>query len=166
MAETNVCVIQSSMLLTVGLAQPLSRTARPDSDHESQYVSACGLLVLKDLWNLKSCQGKYPSQTAEMPLTRWLRCSIFRTLFHIIKHFLDPVTRQKLIFLDDTDDEKMKQKLTSYIAAEHLTAALSCRNANAPFDIDKYESRMADMQQRKPIANGRTGEDLFNRGQM
>ena len=88
------------------------------------------------------------------PLTSWSWCSIFRTLFHIIKHFLDPVTRQKLIFLDDTDDEKMRQRLTTYIAEEHLNAALSCRNANAPFDIDKYESRMAHMQQSKPVANG------------
>lgn len=76
----------------------------------------------------------------------WLSCSIFQTLYYVVKGFLDPVTREKLIFLNDSDDAKMKERLTQYIDEQHLEAALSCRKADAPFDLAKYEKRMEELK--------------------
>ena len=64
----------------------------------------------------------------------------------MIKHFLDPVTRKKLVFLDDLDDARMKQSLLQYISPALLEAAFSCRNPDVPFDLAKYEARMVQLQ--------------------
>ena len=73
-------------------------------------------------------------------------CSIFQALYYVIRGFLDPVTREKLIFLNEPDDEKMKKLLTTYIPEEQLVSALSCRQADAPFDLAKYEKRAEELK--------------------
>lgn len=64
----------------------------------------------------------------------------------MIRGFLDPVTREKLIFLNEADDEKMKALLMERIPEEQLQAALSCRHADAPFDLAKYEKRAEELK--------------------
>lgn len=73
-------------------------------------------------------------------------CSIFQALYYVIKNFLDPVTRDKLIFLNEADDAKMRQELSNHIATDSLDAALACRKADAHFDVEKYQARMAQLK--------------------
>ncbi len=38
-------------------------------------------------------------------------CSMFQAVYYVVKNFLDPVTRAKLHFLNDSDDSAMQVKL-------------------------------------------------------
>lgn len=86
-------------------------------------------------------QNHYPERLGIILIMR--ANSMFQALYYVVKGFLDPVTRAKLHFLNDSDDAAMQAKLLQYVSQDLLVAALSCRKADAPFDLSAYEARMS-----------------------
>lgn len=43
--------------------------------------------------------------------------------------------------MNEADNGKMREALLAFIGEKQLDAALSCRDADAPFDVAAYQSR-------------------------